>query len=119
MKKNKNTTKLLKRLFSNYVKKHYSKLIISIFCMIIVAAATALNAWMMQPVLDEIFINKNQTLIVIIPIAIIIIAIVKGLASYFQSIFMSFIGYKLDADIQNQMFNSAIRCDLSYHNQIN
>ena len=119
MKNNKNTSKLLKRLFSDYVKKHYSKLIISIFCMIIVAAATALNAWMMQPVLDEIFINKNQTLIIIIPIAIIIIAIVKGLASYFQSIFMSFIGYKLVADIQNQMFQSAIRCDLSYHNQIN
>ena len=87
--------------------------------MIIVAAATALNAWMMQPVLDEIFINKNRTLIIIIPIAIIIIAIVKGLASYFQSIFMSFIGYKLVADIQNQMFKSAVRCDLSYHNQIN
>ena len=55
----KNTVDLLKRLFSNYVKKHQVKLIISIICMIIVAASTAINAWMMQPVLDEIFINKN------------------------------------------------------------
>ncbi len=119
MNKNKNTYRLLERLFTNYVKKHYSKLIISVICMIIVAAATALNAWMMQPVLDEIFINKNQTLIVLIPIAVIIIATIKGLASYFQSILMSFIGYKLVADIQNQMFYSAVRCDLSYFNQIN
>ena len=117
--KNKNTIRLLKRLFANYVRKHYSKLIISIFCMIIVAGATALNAWMMQPVLDEIFINKNKTLIVLIPIAVITIAIFKGIASYVQSIFMSFIGYRLVADVQNQMFRAAIRCDLSFHNEIN
>ncbi len=117
--KNKNTIRLLKRLFANYVRKHYSKLIISIFCMIIVAGATALNAWMMQPVLDEIFINKNKTLIVLIPIAVITVAIFKGIASYIQSIFMSFIGYRLVADVQNQMFRAAIRCDLSFHNEIN
>ena len=87
--------------------------------MIVVAGATALNAWMMQPVLDEIFINKNKTLIVLIPIAVITIAIFKGIASYVQSIFMSFIGYRLVADVQNQMFRAAIRCDLSFHNEIN
>ena len=117
--KNKNTIRLLKRLFTNYVRKHHSKLIISIFCMIVVAGATALNAWMMQPVLDEIFINKNKTLIVLIPIAVITIAIFKGLASYTQSVFMSFIGYRLVADVQNHMFRAAIRCDLSFHNEIN
>ena len=115
----KNTLDLLKRLFSNYVQKHKIKLVISIFCMIIIAAATALNAWMMQPVLDEIFINKNKTLIVIIPLAIILVAILKGTASYFQSIFMSFIGYKLVADVQDQMFKSVIKCDLSFHNEVN
>ena len=80
----KNTVDLLKRLFSNYVKKHQFKLTISIFCMVIVAASTAINAWMMQPVLDEIFINKNQKLIILIHIAILIVAIIKGVASYFQ-----------------------------------
>jgi len=87
--------------------------------MVIVAAATALNAWMMQPVLDEIFINKNQKLIILIPVAIIIVAIAKGIASYYQSILMSFIGYKLVADVQSEMFDSAIKCDLSYHNNVN
>ncbi len=115
----KKTFNLLKRLFLDYVKKHKFKLTLSIICMVIVAAATAINAWMMQPVLDEIFINKNQTLIILIPIAIIFIAIIKGFASYFQSILMSFIGYKLVADIQNEMFNSAIKFDLAYHSQIN
>ena len=117
--KNKNTIRLLQRLFKNYVRKHNLKLVISIFCMIIVAGATALNAWMMQPVLDEIFINKNKTLILLIPIVVITIATFKGIASYIQSIFMSFIGYRLVADVQNQMFRAAIRCDLSFHNEIN
>ncbi len=115
----KNTLNLLKRLFYSYVLKHKLKLIISMICMIIVAASTALNAWIMQPVLDEIFINKNQTLIIIIPIVIILVAIIKGFASYFQSILMSFVGYRLVAEIQNEMFHSAVRCDLAYHNQIN
>ncbi len=117
--KNKNTIRLLQRLFKNYVRKHNLKLVISIFCMIIVAGATALNAWMMQPVLDEIFINKNDNLIILIPIIVIVIAFFKGIASYVQSIFMSYIGYKLVADIQNQMFKAAIRFDLSDHNEIN
>ncbi|MEE2694969.1 MAG: ABC transporter transmembrane domain-containing protein [Pseudomonadota bacterium] len=115
----KSTFNLLKRLFHNYVKKHKVKLVFSMICMGIVAATTAINAWMMQPVLDEIFINKNQSLILLIPIAVIVVAIVKGIASYFQSILMSFIGYKLVAEIQDQMFRAIIKCDLSYYNDIN
>ena len=115
----KKTYGMLKRLFFEYVKQHQSKLFISIFCMVIVAASTAINAWMMQPVLDEIFINKNQKLIILIPLAIIFVAIVKGISSYYQSILMSYIGYKLVADIQSEMFYSAVNCDLSYHNEVN
>ena len=87
--------------------------------MALIAAATAGNAWLMQPVLDEIFINKNQKLIFIIPIIVFLIALTKGIASYFQSILMSFVGYKMVAQIQKDMFENLIRCDLSYFNQIN
>ena len=73
----------------------------------------------MQPVLDEIFINKNQKLIFIIPIIVFLIALTKGIASYFQSILMSFVGYKMVAQIQKDMFENLIRCDLSYLIRIN
>ena len=86
MNQNNSTAKIVKRLFNEYIKKHTFKLIISFFCMTLVAAATAINAWMMQPVLDDIFINKNQKLIIIIPLAVLIVAIIKGIASYYQSI---------------------------------
>ena len=67
--------------------------------MVLVAAATATNAWLMQPVLDDIFIKKNKDLIIIIPAAILTIAFIKGVASYFQSVLMSFVGYQIVADL--------------------
>ena len=60
------TKLILKRLFQNYVLKHRIKLSFSIICMIVVAATTATNAWLMQPNIDDIFINKNATLLFII-----------------------------------------------------
>ncbi len=83
MNENFSTKKILKRLFDSYVKKHYIKIFISIVCMVLVAATTATNAWLMQPVLDDIFIKKNKDLIIIIPVAILTIALIKGVASYF------------------------------------
>ena len=119
MKIQNSTKKLLYRIFQNYIRKHNKKLFISFFCMIIVSATTAINAWMMQPVLDDIFIKKDEKLILIIPLVILIIAILKGFSSYFQSILMSFIGYKIVADLQNDMFRTLLKCDISYFSKTN
>ena len=115
----KDTRVIVKRILKDYIYQHKVKLLVSFFCMALIAAATAGNAWLMQPVLDEIFINKNQKLIFIIPIIVFLIALTKGIASYFQSILMSFVGYKMVAQIQKDMFENLIRCDLSYFNQTN
>ena len=87
--------------------------------MTLVAAATALNAWMMQPVLDDIFINKDKSLIFIIPIVIFGVAVIKGIAAYYQSILMSFVGYRMVAELQNDMLKSLLRCDISYFSKTN
>ena len=119
MNQNSSNYYILSRIFENYVNKHSRKLIISIICMIIVSATTALNAWMMQPVLDDIFIDKNESLILIIPLAILLIAVVKGISSYIQSVLMSFVGYRLVADLQSDMFGSLIKCDISFFSKTN
>jgi len=119
MKIQNSTKKLLYRIFQNYIRKHNKKLFISFFCMIIVSATTAINAWMMQPVLDDIFIKKDERLILIIPLVILLLAILKGFSSYFQSILMSFIGYKIVADLQNDMFRTLLKCDISYFSKTN
>ena len=113
------TKQILKRLINSYIKKHYIKIFISIVCMVIVAGATATNAWLMQPVLDDIFINKNKDYIIIIPVVILLIAFVKGIASYFQSVLMSFVGYKIVADLQRHMLTTLLKCDLSFFNTTN
>ena len=119
MNENFSTKKILKRLLNTYVKKHYKKILISIVCMVLVAAATATNAWLMQPVLDDIFIKKNKDLIIIIPTVILTIAFIKGVASYFQSVLMSFVGYQIVADLQRHMLKTLLKCDLSYFNKTN
>ena len=73
----------------------------------------------MQPVLDDIFIDKNESLILIIPLAILLILVVKGISSYIQSVLMSFVGYRLVADLQSDMFGSLIKCDISFFSKTN
>ena len=119
MNQNNSTRNLLLRIFKNYIRKHSQKIFIAVICMIIVSATTAINAWMMQPVLDDIFINKDKSLILVIPLAILIIAIIKGISSYIQSILMSFVSYKIVADLQNHMFESLIKCDISFFSKTN
>ena len=68
----KNTRVIVKRILKDYIYQHKTKLLISFICMALIAGATAANAWLMQPVLDEIFIKKNQKLIFIIPFIVFI-----------------------------------------------
>ena len=62
---------------------------------------------------------KDESLLIIIPLAILFIAVIKGLSSYIQSILMSFIGYKIVANLQSDMFESLIKCDISYFSKTN
>ena len=87
--KSEKSIKLVKRLIREHVRPYFSKLFLAAICMAIVAAATATNAWLMQPVLDEVFLNKNAQLLLLVPFAVMAIAIVKGVASYGESIFVS------------------------------
>ena len=60
-----------------------------------------------------------KVLLMIIPLAILFIAVIKGLSSYIQSILMSFIGYKIVANLQSDMFESLIKCDISFFSKTN
>ncbi|HJN03504.1 MAG TPA: ABC transporter transmembrane domain-containing protein, partial [Alphaproteobacteria bacterium] len=104
------------RLLRGYIRKHYGKLGIAAVCMALVAAATATNAWMMEPVLDEVFLNQNRTMLVIVPLAVLAVAIIKGIASYFQAYLMSVVGQRIIAEIQIELFAHLMKADLAYFN---
>ena len=112
--KSEKSIKLVKRLIKEHVRPYFGKMFIAAICMAIVAAATATNAWLMQPVLDEVFLNKNTQLLLLVPIAVMTIAIVKGLASYGESIFMEYSGERIISDVRYRLFSHLMNADLNF-----
>ena len=90
-------------------------ILISFFCMIIVAACVGFHAWLVQPALDKVLIEKNIFYLYFVPSEIILTGIVKGIASYFQIISLQIIGNKVIADLRKQMFSKLINLDLIYY----
>lgn len=112
------TPYLLRRLCNDYVLHHKKKILLAVGCMIIAGATTAANAYILQPVMDEIFINKNQTMLQWIPVIVITIALAGGLASYGQNVFMKYVGQRVIADMQMDLFSHLMRADLdTFHDQ--
>ncbi|MCI5050579.1 MAG: ABC transporter ATP-binding protein/permease [Rickettsiales bacterium] len=109
---------LLKRMLHEYVAPHKTRIFYAVICMVIAAAATAANAWMIQPVLDEIFVNRDEQLLMLIPIIVGVIAFISGIANYGQSIFMRYVGQQVIADMQMALFAHLMRADLgTFHDQ--
>lgn len=69
---------LIKRLYTEHIHHYRQKFLAVIFLMLLAAITTAINAWLMQPVLDSIFFNKELTMLYIVPTFIVINSIVKG-----------------------------------------
>ena len=82
--------------------------------MVLTAGATAGLAYLMEPVLDDVFINGDRTMLVLVPIAILIMTLVKGAATYGEAVLMAFVGQRIIADLQNQLFGHLVRLDLSF-----
>jgi len=103
--------KILKRLFENYTGKFLNKILLAGFFSIIVAASTSATAWLLDPAIEKIFINKDQTLIFLIPIAIIIAFSAKGTSLYFAKLLMINVSEEVKKMIQTDMLKSFIKAD--------
>ena len=77
-----NNIEILKKLYNQYTKKFLPKILFSIFFSLLVAGSTSAIAWLLDPAIKKIFIEKDQTLILLIPAAIIIAFTTKGLSLY-------------------------------------
>lgn len=109
---------LVRRLYNEHIKRYTKHLAFAICCMIVAAAATAANAWLMQPALDYIFIEKNRDMLMLIPAAVMAVAMVNAVASYGQTLLMRFIGQRIVADLQIQLFGHLMKSDLAFfHDQ--
>ncbi len=105
------TKEIILRLYSDYIKKFIFKIILAGFFSILVAGSTSATAWLLDPAIEKIFLEKDKTLIFIIPLAIIIAFSTKGLALYNAKIIMIGVSEEVKKMIQVNMLKSFIKAD--------
>ena len=107
-----NDREIYKRLFRDYSKKYLDKIFLAAFFSIIVAASTSAIAWLLDPAIKKLFLDKDQSLIFIIPMAIIVAFSAKGIALYFAKTTMISIAEEVKKQLQFDMVKSLINADL-------
>ena len=104
-------TDILKRLFFDYTKKYLKKILLSLFFALLVAGSTSAIAYLLDPAIKKIFIDKDQSLIIIIPIFIVIAFATKGLSLYLAKVLMIGVSEEVRMDIQCDMLKNLISAD--------
>ena len=104
-------TYIIKRLFKTYTKKHLNKIILAVFLSILVAASTTAIAWLLDPAIKKIFIEKDKTFIFLIPAAIIIAFATKGYSLFFARKLMIITSQDVTRDIQIDVLKSVLNLD--------
>jgi ATP-binding cassette, subfamily B, bacterial MsbA len=98
-----------------YLKPYRVRLAAAFACSGLVAAFSGAYAWLVKPVLDEIFINKNESLLLVLPIALFVVAVLKSLFNYGQNYLMNYVGNQVITDIRQELFGKLIRLPVPYH----
>jgi subfamily B ATP-binding cassette protein MsbA len=95
--------------------RHYrGKLLLALAAMLMVAGATAAIAWMMKPLLDEVLIQKNTTLLYLLPLFIILAYLAKGLGSYAQIYAMNHVGQDIVRKVRDRLLGHMLHLDLAF-----
>ena len=104
-------TEIYKRLYKDYSKKYLDKIILSALFSVLVASSTSAIAWLLDPAIKKLFIEKDQSLIIFIPLMIILAFTTKGLSLYFAKATMISVGEEIKKKLQFDMVNSLIKTD--------
>jgi len=105
---------LIKRIYKTQIKKYLPDLFIVIFFMIINGAATASVAWLLDPAIKKIFIEKDKQMLFLIPLFIVIAFVLKAISLYFTRILSINISFKVKESIQKILAEKILKSDLSY-----
>jgi len=102
---------ILSRLYKFYIKEHFYKLILALFLSFGVAGGTASIAWLLDPAIKKIFIEQDNTLLILIPLAIVAAFSVKGLSLYFARQITIKVGNAICKKLQVEMSGSILKSD--------
>jgi ATP-binding cassette, subfamily B, bacterial MsbA len=106
-----NNFTILKRLYNEYTKKFLGKIFLSVFFAILVGLSTSSIAWLLDPAIKKIFIEKNQTLLFYIPILIMIAFATKGASLYIAKVSMIRVAREVEKLLQLNLVKSIVRAD--------
>jgi ATP-binding cassette, subfamily B, bacterial MsbA len=108
------STELMRRLAHDFMRPHAKSIVVAFVLMGLAAGSTAGRAWLMEPVLDRIFVAREGSLLWLIAGGALVLAIVKGLADYGEAVLMTRVGQRVIADVQIALFARLMRADLAY-----
>ena len=104
-------SEIFKRLYLEYTNRYIGKILLAALFSVIVAGSTSATAWLLDPAIEKIFINKDQTLIILIPLAIIIAFSSKGISLYFAKLIMINVSEEVKKILKTDMLKSLIKSD--------
>ncbi len=108
------TSALLRRLLVEHVRPQAWRIAGAVLMMSVVAASTAALAKLMEPILDQVFTRRDQDMLLHVAAAVLVVFLIKGVATYGQSVQMTHVGQRIVADLQKRLFDHLIRADLAF-----
>jgi subfamily B ATP-binding cassette protein MsbA len=105
---------LIRRLLSEQGMQHWKRYVVVFVMMAVAATCTALSAYLIGEVINQAYINRDFRAIVVLGIATVLLFTIKGAATYFQTVMLSRIGYRIIAENQRRMFNKLMHESLGY-----
>jgi len=98
-----------------YLNPYRFRLGAAFVCALLVAGLSAAYAWLVRPVLDGLFISKDESLLLVLPVAILAVAVLKGVFNYGQNYLMNYVGNQVIGDIREQLFSKLVRLPVRFH----
>ncbi len=102
------------RRFWPYIKEHRTKFFIAILGMVAAALGTSASAYLVKPVLDEIFIEKNEKMLAILPPVVVLLYLLKGFGKFIQVYYTEYIGQQVIKEIRHKMLQSVLSMQMGY-----
>lgn len=102
------------RRLLKWVRPYVGHLFLAMLCMLVVAGATSATAYLVKPVLDKIFFEKNIQMLNILPFVVLVVYAIKGIFWYGQTYLMNYVGQKIVADLRERLYAHMIDLPLSY-----
>ena len=106
-----NDIQILKRLYNDYTKRYLKRILLSVFFTLLLAGSTSSVAYLLDPAIKQLMVNKEQKYLYLIPGLIVLAFTIKGLSLYLAKVIMIGVSEEVRKNVQIDMFSSLINAD--------